>query len=208
LVKKSEYSKSTYLRIAESKYGVAQEHAPLHLDARNPREHLTKWQLRTLVRRIAHTLRTKFGVGTRGSGLDVVTVISYGQILVPAVFLGVIAAGGVYSAASPSSTASDLERQLRTSNSRLVICDVDHAQVVTDAFDGCNIPREHIIVTDPQSSKVFRALEGTKELLSSASLDWERVTDASALRRSLAVILWSSGTTGVPKGMGPVGLIT
>jgi len=31
-------------------------------------------------------------------------------------------------------------------------------------------------------------------------LDWERITDAQVLENSLVVLIYSSGTTGLPKG--------
>jgi len=53
-------------------------------------------------------------------------VRSYGQILVPAAFCGIMAGGGVvYSAASPSSTPAELTRQVEVAKSMSVLrCNV------------------------------------------------------------------------------------
>ncbi len=92
----------------DSEHSVAQDDTVLHVEAANPSNTINKKELRDLVQRIAHGLRHHYGVGANGPDKDVVTVISYGQPMVPAAFYGVIAAGGVYSAASPSSTVSEL----------------------------------------------------------------------------------------------------
>ena len=81
-----------------------QDHSVVHVEAAWPANKLTKADLRRFTEQVAHGLRTNYGIGAQGPNQDVVTVIGYGQILMPAAFFGVIAAGGVFSAASPSST--------------------------------------------------------------------------------------------------------
>lgn len=76
----------------------------MHVEAAWPANKLTKADLRSYTEQVAHGLRTNYGIGVKGPNQDVVTVVGYGQILMPAAFFGVIAAGGVFSAASPSST--------------------------------------------------------------------------------------------------------
>ncbi|KAK8022955.1 hypothetical protein PG991_006836 [Apiospora marii] len=156
--------------------------------------------LRRLSEQIAHGLRTHYGIGAHGPSRDVVTVIGYGQILLPAVFYGVIAAGGVFSAASPSSTVAELACQISQAKSGLVICGSEHIDVVTKAAAQCNLPTRNILVLD-STSRSLHSVAGQVEAISGSRLSWTRVTDRQALRDSLIVILWSSGTTGLPKGV-------
>jgi hypothetical protein len=67
-----------------------------------------------MTRHIAYILRHHFGIGRDGAGRDIFTCVSSGQILLPVVFYGVVAAGGVFSAASNSCTAGEIARQIRT----------------------------------------------------------------------------------------------
>jgi acyl-CoA synthetase (AMP-forming)/AMP-acid ligase II len=186
--------------LSDSEHGVAQDDTVLHLEAANPSNKITKSDLRDLVQRVAHGLRDQYGIGANGRNKDVVTVISHGQVLISAVFFGVIAAGGVYSAASPSSTVSEFARQINIGTSRLVICSAEFKDLAAQAAKQCNVPPDRILVLESSPSWSLKSLDGEVDGISDRKLNWERITDPEALRKSLITILWSSGTTGLPKG--------
>jgi 4-coumarate--CoA ligase len=173
----------------------------LHVEADNPSNKVTRNDLRNLVERIAHGLRHNYDVGANGLNKDVVTVISYGQPLVAAAFFGVIAAGGVYSAASPSSTVAELARQIEIGTSRLIICSLEFKELATQAARQCNVPLNRILVLESSPSWRLSSLYGGINAISENKLQWEKITDPKMLKTSLVTILWSSGTTGLPKGM-------
>ena len=176
---------------------------PLHVDTTDTANSLTTTQLITTFSRIAFGLRKHYDIGGNGAGKDVVTVISYGQILVPAAFYGVIAAGGVYSAASPHSTVSELARQITIGKSNLVICGREFVDVAMKAAEECGLPARNVLVLESERGRWgLQAREGGVDLLEGREeLEWERISDERRLRESLIVILWSSGTTGLPKGV-------
>lgn len=62
----------------DSEHCAVQEDTPLHLEAANPSNVITKPTLRALVKRFAHALRSRFGIGAPDSNKDVVVVMTSG----------------------------------------------------------------------------------------------------------------------------------
>ncbi|EER37458.1 4-coumarate-CoA ligase [Histoplasma capsulatum var. duboisii H88] len=185
----------------ESEYCPTLDETPLHINANYPSQIITKKDLRDLTERTAYGLRTNYGIGAKGPNKDVVTVISHGQPFVPVVFYGTLAAGGVYSGASPSSTVAELSRQIAIANSHLIICGKEMKEIALKAAKQCNLPPERVLMLESYPSFKLSSLEGNINIISNGKLTWQRITDAEALEKSIIVILWSSGTTGLPKGV-------
>ncbi|KAL4814560.1 hypothetical protein BDW67DRAFT_165604 [Aspergillus spinulosporus] len=190
----------------ESPIPRSTESTVLHAEAADPSNATTKAQTRLLTRQIAYILRHNFGVGSQGAGKDVIVGVSEGQVLLPSVFYGVIAAGGVWSAASSTATPPELERQIRQGNSRLLIAGPGCKDVVLKAAKAAGVPESRVLIL--RSAGHERVLQNSATgqnyldgLRPSEALDWERITDPKKLEDSLICLLYSSGTTGVPKGV-------
>lgn len=126
------------------------------------------------------------------------------QILLPTVFFGIIAAGGVYSAASSSLTPFELSRQLRTSKSNLIIASKDTLEVALKSAKECGIPLNRVLILD--STNHQRGLRDTIQpernyLKTTHELNWARPTDSDTLDKKPICLMFSSGTTGPPKGV-------
>ncbi|OBT55808.1 hypothetical protein VE04_03260 [Pseudogymnoascus sp. 24MN13] len=188
----------------DSPYSWANDATILHIDAADETNYINKSQARTIIKRLAHVLRHRFSVGKAALYEDVVTCFASNQILLPTVFFGIIAAGGVYSAASSSLTPFELSRQLKTSKSNLIIASEDTLEVALKSAKECGIPVDRVLVLDSASHQ--RSLRDTVQLqrnyLETASeLNWARPTDLDTLEKKPICLMFSSGTTGPPKGV-------
>lgn len=150
---------------------------------------------------MAYGLRHHYGIGAEGPYKDVVTVFSSGQPFVPAVLFGVVAAGGVFSAASHSFTPRELVRQIEQGKSNLLICSSDLEHVGLSAAKICGLSPDRVVVMGASPSWSLRSADGQVAVTTDDRLPFKRVTDKEELKRSLIMLLWSSGTTGVPKGV-------
>lgn len=189
------------LHKADSPLCLSQEDTKVHIDAANTSNYLTKGSCRVRLEQFAHSLRTKYSVGASGPNKDVVVGFSNLQILLPIAFYGVIAAGGIFSCASHSFTAAELARQIQQGGANLVICSTDLKDVAIEAAKMCRIGMDRVLVLDSTYQNwSCKSVEGNKSLFGDKRLTWERITDAAVLETSIINLLYSSGTTGPPKG--------
>jgi len=181
----------------------ANEDTILHAEAADPTNKFTKAESRILTKRLAHVFRHKFGIGSKGASKDVVVCISSGQIILASLFYGVVAAGGIYSAASSAFQPGELARQLKQGKSSLLLASIDCKDTAIKAAQECNIPLSRVLVFDSMGHKRTLAdvESNTNYLDSKSEMDWPRITDPEELKKSRACLLYSSGTTGPPKGV-------
>ncbi|KAL4897842.1 hypothetical protein BDV59DRAFT_190649 [Aspergillus ambiguus] len=188
----------------ESSYPWAREATTIYAASEDETNNLTKAQVRTTVRRLAHVLRHEFGVGAQGPEKDIVICISSNQLLLPTIFFAVIGAEGIFSAASTAFTVPELVRQIEKTGSNLIVTSEDTLHTALGAARHCHIPLERVLILQSMGHK--RQLkkstnDGVNYLTRTAELQWERITNPQILERRVVALLFSSGTTGVPKAV-------
>lgn len=131
--------------------------------------------------------------------------VSARQIYYPLLGLSIIGAGGVFSGSNPSYTPRELIHHIATSQSRIVISEPEMLVNVRAAIEG--LPEgsvKAVYVFNPRKGQNVPAGERSwKELLDSGEEgeDWIRFDDKEIAENTVACRLFSSGTSGLPKGV-------
>lgn len=156
-------------------------------------ETLTFSELKTTVAKLAAAFH-QLGISKN----DVVLIFAPNSIRFPICFLAILALGAVATTANPLYTVSELSKQVKDSNPKLVIT----VPELWNKVKGFNLPS---VMLKPSNSFFNSTNPGPKvwfytDLIEKSS----RVTDLPAVsikQDDTAAILYSSGTTGVSKGV-------
>jgi len=195
------------LTLSESEHCLAKPDTAIHLSAADPKLVLTVSRARTLTEATSSALRNHFQIGANGAGQDVVSVISSGHFLLPVLCYGIIGVGGVFSAASAASTARELSTQIQGAESKVLCCVEGTKEVAVKAAEdagwGANGGGRVLIMGEEEWSLQVVQSDGRlgpNIIDETQRLPWERITDPKTLDNSLIILIYSSGTTGLPKG--------
>ncbi|KAF1851737.1 4-coumarate-CoA ligase-like protein [Cucurbitaria berberidis CBS 394.84] len=193
----------------DSEHALVKPDSPIHISASDPSLVLTISRARDLTQVTSAALRKHFGIGVQGAGKDICSVISTGHYLLPILSYGVIGAGGVFSAASAASTASELSKQIQSAQSKiLVTVEATKETAVKAAVKagwGANGGGRVLLMSEGREWSLNVIQEngqlGPNLVDQSERLPWKRITDPHELENSLVILIYSSGTTGLPKGV-------
>jgi 4-coumarate--CoA ligase len=170
----------------------------LHADATNQERCIIKSQARNLTKWVAHGLRYEYGVGASGPGKDVVMVMYTGQVLLPVLFYGVIAAGGIYSVVS---ALGPVRRTCLVGFHRIQHLDM-YPGYRSGRYQGrqvMQIARIKDLRAESSAELNLRNLSTGRNCVSERQLNWTKITNPSELENSLVCLLallfrdyWSS----------------
>ncbi|KAL2008687.1 hypothetical protein VTN00DRAFT_6881 [Thermoascus crustaceus] len=177
---------------------------PQYFDATSPSKCYSLAQAEGFVKRV--------GLGFQRLGLkpdDKVLLYSNNRLFFPVLLWGTIAAGCVFTAASPSASASELEYQLRDSEARTLITSPDTASIALKAATKAGLPRDRVyLFCDPEEDLKRHASLQLRpwtdiwaSVEESSSWSWRKITTLEDAMSTTAVLNYSSGTTGLPKGV-------
>jgi 4-coumarate--CoA ligase len=191
----------------DSEHCLARPDTAIHISAANPDLALTVARARVLTEVTSSALRKHFQIGANGPGKDVVSVISTGSYLLPVLAYGIIGAGGVLSAASAASTVGELSKQIQGAESKVLCCVGGTKDVAVKAAEeagwGPNGGGRVAVMGEEDWSLQIVQVDGQlgPDIIDETQkLRWERITNPTTLENSLIILIYSSGTTGLPKG--------
>lgn len=122
--------------------------------------------------------------------------------MLPLIFYATLAAEGIFSSTSPSATPEELAYQLKETTPKIIICNEESKANAVAAAKLVGFPPHNILSYEGEKHiELCEAVSGVRIPRSNQELDWRRITDARELADSVVCLLFSSGTTGLPKAM-------
>lgn len=119
-------------------------------------------------------------------------------------FLGIIAAGGIFTGLNPSYTVFEISHAVRTADITHFLVEPEFLPKVLRASQECKIPPSNIYAFDVfgGSNGTDHGIKSWNELhLGHEEADWVRFDDQKRSEETIVARLFSSGTTGLPKAM-------
>lgn len=178
---------------------------PIILDAEKPSYCLSHHTYREWSKRLAAGLRSRgFQDGDR------LLLYSGNTIFFPTILIGTIMAGGIFSGANPSYVARELAYQLQDTGAKFLITAEGSLDTALEAAKSVGFPQDKIFTFDggydtfDGRGKATRGIQHWTDLLASpsegASYRWPEFSNPAQMNQTI-VLNYSSGTTGVPKGV-------
>lgn len=125
------------------------------------------------------------------------------QLHYPVLVQSIIGAGGIFVGTNPSYTSHELHHALKTSRARFVITEPELLQTIRKPAMQLGIADKNILLSSPERN-MFGLLDGSarktwRSLLKHGQAGWIAFDDLETAKNTTAMLLFSSGTTGLPK---------
>ncbi|KIX92668.1 uncharacterized protein Z520_11697 [Fonsecaea multimorphosa CBS 102226] len=146
---------------------------------------------------------TEFGGGLRNlwdwEKGDVLNIYAPNDVDFAPIVYGVFFAGGIVSPANPAYSADELSFQLSNSGSKAIVTTTDFLPTALKAAKMSNIPEDRVILLGSKRDPSHRVKHWTNIRKTSGATRYRR--RKMNPDKELAFLVYSSGTTGLPKGV-------
>jgi 4-coumarate--CoA ligase len=171
---------------------------PIWIDASDTRKSLSPRQLLQWVKRLAVGLE-KLGVAKQ----EAVLIYTPNHIFVPVAYLGIVGSGRVFSGMNPIYTINEIVHQIKNTGAKMILAHPSLLRNAIEAGSQAGISANRIFQFSDQLQQPLYGITDWTQIAGSVSdaarYTWDPMEQTSTA--TIATINYSSGTTGLPKGV-------